>query len=148
MDFKTLHIGKLIKKKVEESGLEMSRICGFLQLEEKDIKLMYESPSIKTEVLLRWSKLLKHDFFRLYSQHLILYPVPPQETNPNKTKTHKSKLPEFRKNIYTQEVIDYILELLQSGQKTKLEIVEEYRIPKTTLYKWISKNKAKNKPQD
>ncbi|WP_294208130.1 transposase [uncultured Chryseobacterium sp.] len=142
MDFKTLHIGKLIKKKVMESGMETSRICNFLQLEEEEIDLMYQSASMKTEILLRWSKLLKYDFFRLYSQHLILY-APQQGINYNKKPATESKLPEFRKNIYTQEVIDFILELIQTGKKTKLEIVEEYRIPKTTLYKWISKNKTK-----
>ncbi|MDQ1094972.1 MULTISPECIES: transposase [Chryseobacterium] len=142
MDFKTLHIGKLIKKKVAESDLEISRICSFLKLDEEEVNLMYQSANIKTEVLLRWSKLLKYDFFRLYSQHLILY-SPPQGNNYIKKAPHKSKLPEFRKNIYTQEVIDFILELIYTEKKTKMEIVEEYRIPKTTLYKWISKNKSK-----
>lgn len=56
-------------------------------------------------------------------------------------KNEKTSLPRFRKNIYTKEVIDFILELVNVGEKTKRQIIEEYCIPKTTLYKWISKYK-------
>lgn len=47
----------------------------------------------------------------------------------------------FRKNIYTREVIDFILEMVEKREKTKKQIIEEYNIPKTTLYKWIEKNR-------
>jgi hypothetical protein len=50
----------------------------------------------------------------------------------------KNKLPQFRKNIYTRELIDFILEKMEKGEMTKAEIIR-YKIPKTTLYKWISK---------
>jgi DNA invertase Pin-like site-specific DNA recombinase len=51
----------------------------------------------------------------------------------------KSSLPEFRKNIYTKEIIEFILELIKTGKKSKYQIVNEYKIPKTTLYRWIEK---------
>jgi len=90
---------------------------------------------LEVEVLLKWSKLLKYDFFRLYSNHLILYaPVSKQNKNGG-----KSKLPQFRKSLYTKEIIDYILELLKDKKKTPVEIIDQYRIPKSTLNKWISK---------
>lgn len=101
---------------------------------------MYKVTSIETENLLKWSKLLEYDFFRLYSQHLILYA--PAESK----KYKKPLLPKFRKNIYTKEVIGFILSQIQSGEMSKFEVIEHYKIPKTTLYKWISKYKdEKNK---
>jgi transposase-like protein len=48
-------------------------------------------------------------------------------------------LPVFRKNIYTKEIIDFIMERLNNKEKTKFEIMKEYGIPKSTLYKWIHK---------
>ena len=100
-------------------------------------KEMYKHKSLDTEILLKWSKLLEYDFFRIYTQHLILYapPVKQEENENNK----KSSLPQFRKNIYTKEIIDFILEQISNGKMTKNEVIERYRIPKTTLYKWISK---------
>ena len=79
-------------------------------------------------------------FFRIYTQHLILYA--PLSAVDEKTKVKKkSSLPQFRKNIYTKEIIDFILEQIETKQKTIKQVIEEYKIPKTTLYKWISKYK-------
>ena len=140
MNFKSIHIGILINQAVTESGTEMSRICNFMKCTEKKITEMYQSKSLDTELLLRWSKLLEYDFFRVYSQHLILY-APPSTIEKNKKTNVKSKLPQFRKNIYTKEIIDFILEQIEKKEMTKNQIMERYRIPKTTLYKWISKHK-------
>ncbi|MDR6514502.1 hypothetical protein J2780_001070 [Chryseobacterium camelliae] len=38
-------------------------------------------------------------------------------------------------------MISFILEQIQTGKKTPNQVIQEYKIPKTTLYKWISKNK-------
>ena len=141
-NFKNIHIGKMIEKRVIENGIESSRVCRFLKCSQAEILEMYNSNEVGTEILLRWSKLLNYDFFRLYTQHLILY-APPGKVNDNKKISKESQLPVFRKNIYTQEIIDFVLDLLKKGIKTKAEIIDEYRIPKTTLYKWVSKN-AKN----
>ncbi len=137
MNVKDIHIGILIKKRVIESEIEMARICNFFKTSEQEIETMFESKNLDTELLLKWSKILKYDFFRLYSHHLILY-CPPSNME-NNIKKQKSVLPEFRKNIYTKEIIDFILELIKSGEKTRQQIINEYRIPKTTLYKWIKK---------
>lgn len=102
---------------------------------------MYSSQSLDAEILLKWCKLLEYDFFRIYSQHLILYAPPAANEKIEQQKDKKTNLPQFRKNIYTKEVIDFILELIANGEKTKKQVIEEYRIPKTTLYKWISKYK-------
>ncbi|WP_426046660.1 hypothetical protein [Chryseobacterium sp. NFX27] len=92
-----------------------------------------------TSFLLKWCKLLKYDFFRIYTQHLLLF-SPPSSPH-KKEQDRKSELPQFRKNIYTKIMIEFILELISTGQKTKKQIIDEYQIPKTTLYKWISKYK-------
>ncbi|WP_153393613.1 transposase [Chryseobacterium vaccae] len=138
MIFKNIHIGQMINDRVAESGIEVSRICNFLKCQEKEIEEMYKAKSINTEILLKWSKLLEYDFFRIYSQHIILYAP---STVANNTKTKKSSLPQFRKNVYTKEIIDFILELIVTNKMTKDEVIIKYRIPKTTLYKWIIKYK-------
>ncbi len=133
-NYKNIHIGKYIKELVKEKGIHSNRICKFLDCNKSDILAVYNSKSLDAEILLKLSKLLEYDFFRIYSQHLILY-APPSSGKP----TINSKIPNFRKNIYTKEIIDFILEQLANGEKSKLQIIEEYGIPKTTLYKWISK---------
>ena len=135
MNFKSIHIGILINKAVTESGIEMSRICNFFNCTEDEVIEMYQQENLPTDILLKWSKLLEYDFFRIYTQHLILY-APVKSENPNR---EKSLLPQFRKNIYTREIIDFILERIQTNEMSKNEVIERYGIPKTTLYKWISK---------
>ena len=139
MNFKNIHIGQMIEKRVTESGIEMSRICNFFKCKEEDVLKMYTSESLDTQILLKWCKLLEYDFFRIYTQHLILYA--PTSAKAENTKKQKPVLPRFRKNIYTKEVIDFILEQIQNKEMTKVQIIERYNIPKTTLYKWISKYK-------
>jgi len=143
MNYKHIHIGEMIEKRVVESGIEISRICNFMKCTEEEITEMYKAQSLDSEVMLKWSKLLEYDFFRLYSQHLILY-APPSAIDektrfPHSPKYKKSALPRFRKNIYTQEIIDFILEQIKTEKMTRNEVIERYKIPKTTLYKWISK---------
>ena len=139
MNFKEIHIGKMLQNKVVEQDVKMPRICKFLKISEEEILEMYHAKSIDTEILLKWSKILDYDFFRIYTQHLIFYaPTSAEE----KSKTHKSagsSLPQFRKSIYTKEVIDFVLEQINSKAMSKAEVMDRYRIPKTTLYKWISK---------
>lgn len=144
IDFKKIHIGELIFKKVTEEQISSQRICAFMKCREEELEKTFNSQSIDTENLLRWSKLLEYDFFRLYTQHLILFAPPSIATRKSAAETN-TQLPTFRKNIYTKGMIDYVLKLISDGKKTKLEVVERYAIPKTTLYKWIQKYAEKNK---
>lgn len=138
MNFKEIHIGKMLKTAVTESGIEISRICNFMKCTEEEIQEMYTQGNLSTNILLKWSKLLEYDFFRIYTQHLILYA--PTSANEKRSKENKKQtIPEFRKNIYTKEVIDFIIEQIDTEKMTKKQIIERYNIPKTTLYKWISK---------
>lgn len=136
-NLKDIHIGTLVDQRVKEQNVDIARICNFLKATEEEIIEMYSMKSLDAEILLKWCKLLEYDFFRLYSSHLILF-APVAGLNKKK---EKSTLPQFRKSLYTKEIIDYILELIESKQKTPLEIIEQYRIPKTTLHKWLSKYK-------
>lgn len=135
-DLKNIHIGSLIKQRTDELNINMTRICNFFKCDPELVENMYGSESVATKELLQWSKLLEYDFFRLFSQHLILY-YPRHGTKAQEA--GKTSLPIFRKNIYTREIIDYILEIVNSGEKTKQQVADEYKIPKTTLYKWIEK---------
>ncbi|MCF2221503.1 transposase [Chryseobacterium sp. PS-8] len=137
-DFKEINIGIYIHQRVKDRGMDLSRICNFMKCCEEEINKMYSQKSIDTQLLLRWSKLLEYDFFRIYTQHLILY-SPPTKAKDLERKNQNKVVPQFRKNIYTKEIIDFVLELLKTRQKTKNEIITEYGIPKTTLHKWISK---------
>lgn len=95
-NLKDIHVGDLLHKRVKEAAVETSRICKFLQKTEKEITEMYSQKSVGADVLLKWCKLLEYDFFRLYSNHLILY-APASSSN---KKEKQSQLPQFRK-IYT-----------------------------------------------
>ncbi|MGG5207420.1 transposase [Chryseobacterium sp. MIQD13] len=136
-DLKEIYIGQLIRQRVSECDISVTRISKFLKCREEEVEKIYEKESVDVDLLLKLSKLLEYDFFRLYSQHLILY-SPPASVAYNNSKT---QLPSFRKNIYTKEIIEFMLDLLETKQKTKAQIIEEYGIPKTTLYKWVSKYK-------
>jgi len=141
MDLKNVNIGLLIQKKVTEKEIEMSRICNFLNSTEEEVLQMYQSTDSDTGVLLRWSKLLEYDFFRLYSQHMVFY-SPPACMNYNQKAAkniNTSSLPQFRKNLYTKEIIEFVLDKINKGEMTKSQVIKEYRIPKSTLYKWIHK---------
>ncbi|WP_213279793.1 transposase [Chryseobacterium indologenes] len=137
-NLKDIHIGDLLCKRVKEEEVEINRICKFLQKTEKEVTEMYSQKSVGADILLKWCKLLEYDFFRLYSNHLILYAP---ASSPNKRKK-QSQLPQFRKNLYTKEIIDFMLELLENKQMTTSEIMNQYRIPKSTLNKWISKYRS------
>lgn len=140
VNFKEIHIGALIRQQVAESNIDVVRICNFFNACDQDIYRMYESKSLDTEILLKWCKLLKYDFFRFYTQHLILY-SPHRATEKSIQNPSNKDLPAFRKNIYTKEVIEFILELISKEEKTTSDVIQEYRIPKTTLYRWIKKYK-------
>lgn len=135
---KKIHIGSLIKQRVDELNIDMKRIVSFFKtLSEKEIKEHYKKSSIDTDYLLRWSKLLEYDFFRIYTQHIILFA--PVGKTVSKTNSTPSSLPNYRKNVYTKEIIDFVLQLYTKENKKVLEISNEYNIPKNTINNWIKK---------
>ena len=139
IDLKNINIGSLIHKGVEGADISLQRVSNFFQCSETEIEKMYNSKSMDADILLKWSKLLEYDFFRIYSQHLILFAPSASDGRVKQQNNKKIKLPQFRKNIYTREIIDFIIEQVATGEMTKNQVIERYQIPKTTLYKWISK---------
>jgi len=138
-NFKEIHIGRLISNLVEERNIETGRIVKFFKNDFLDLEEIYNSKSLDTEELLKWSKLLEYDLFRVYSQHLMLFAATTHSKKETNTDTKDVYIPSFKKNIYTSEMIEFIIQLIKSKKKTNSEIIEEYRIPKTTLYRWIKK---------
>ncbi|MFT4222050.1 hypothetical protein, partial [Dysgonomonas sp.] len=98
-NFKYIHIGKMIHQRMKECGVGVERAAKFLKVKEEEVEKVYDRKSIDSSQLLSWSKLLEYDFFRIYSQHLILYA--PQDKNKSKRKKTETVLPCFKKNIYT-----------------------------------------------
>ncbi len=142
LNYKDIRIGKLIENLVRKKSIGTDRVCNFLNIEESELEKIYESKSMDTDLLLRWSKLLEYDFFRIYSQHLLFY-APSTKMKQKKKAVNKAKNtpPSFTKSLYTPEIIQFILELIEHKKKTPAEIIEQYRIPKTTVYRWIGKHK-------
>ncbi|WP_313376241.1 helix-turn-helix domain-containing protein [Chishuiella sp.] len=125
--------------RVSELNIDTKRIINFFKNKytEEQILEQYEKKSIDSNDLLKWSKLLEYDFFRIYSQHIILFAPLSKEINKDSKKD--SKLPQFKKNIYTIEIIEFVLDIYKNENKTIQEISKEYNIPKNTIRNWINK---------
>jgi hypothetical protein len=63
-----LHIGKEIEKIYHKSGLKLSEFAKRINTSPRNVYSIFERPEIKTDQLLKISKVLSHDFFLLYMQ--------------------------------------------------------------------------------
>lgn len=138
-NFKNIHIGQLICNLVSVRDIDEKRIVNFFNDEFLNLEEVYASKSLDSDQLLKWSKLLGYDLFRVYSQHLLLYSAVGTSTSNNVANKTTDKIPSFKKNIYTTEIIEFIISLLVNNEKSVSEIISDYKIPKTTLYRWIKK---------
>jgi len=136
-DFKEINIGELIYDIVKLKDIDESRILNFFNNKDFDLNQVFSSKYINTEDLLKWSKLLKYDLFRIYSQHLMLYAN--MEPLVAKEDVNQYQVPIFKKSIYTKEIIRFICELINTKKMTIEQVIKEYNIPKTTLYRWLKK---------
>ena len=66
-DVKPIHIGKCIKEQVESEGLTTVWLADQLGYHRTNLYKIYEMQTIDTGVLFRISKILKYDFFKLYT---------------------------------------------------------------------------------
>lgn len=139
MDFKNINIGELIQIRVTECRVTNSDLSRYLNITEAEVEQIYTSENINVGLLLRLCFLLEYDFFRIYTQHMVLY-SPPSGPNPIIKKKNIAGLC-YRKSVYTIQIIDFILEIMDKGIKTEDQVIKDYGIPKTTLCKWIAKNK-------
>ena len=62
---KEIHIGSLIKEKMEERGLSVSDFAHALHYERTNIYKIFKRSSIDVDLLLRISEVLAYDFLRV-----------------------------------------------------------------------------------
>lgn len=144
IDYKEIHMGSLIKLRVREKKIGLLRISSFLKCTVEEVEKMYTSSSIDSGMLLKWSKLLEYDFFRIYSQHIILF-APCNSDQEKESPKEDTALPNFRKSLYTREIIDFMLNQYNSGNMSRQEIYKKYNIPKSTFHKWLNKYNSESK---
>ena len=87
----------MIKARITECEIDSERICNFMNSTDREIEETLKQENVSTEELLKWSKLLEYDFFRLYSQHLIFYAPPSAEHNKKKGERIKRRASYFQK---------------------------------------------------
>lgn len=143
-----IHIGELIKKKLDESGMDKTVFANRIKKSYPTTLNIFKKKSIKTEDLLKISKVLKYDFFRVYSAEIQL--TCPKATNnvrigsAKETATVESGMPRFKKNLYSSEFIETLVRDINDGKMTRYEAMKKYELPKTTLYRWCRKSTLMN----
>ena len=146
MNFKHIHIGSIIAEQVLLQQIAIGRICKFFGYSEEQIEAMYGQESLDCNDLLKWSKLLKHNLFLYYQNHLILYAPSGASISRKVFATGDSQT--FRKNIYTQEIKDYMIGLVLKKGKEPMWVAEKYHIPKNTIYRWLRKETGRLKKKE
>lgn len=147
LNYKNIHIGHHVKEIARIKNLSMPRACTFLKCNAIEVMRMYELQSMESELLLQWCKLLEYNFFMFYHSHLQLY-KPSAATahiiqDKNESNLHESYT--FKKNIYSPEIIEYILGKLDKNEVSVKDIITKYNIPRTTIYRWVKKRKKTSK---
>ena len=65
-----IHIGSIIKKKFDELGISVYWFAKELCCDRTNVYSIFKRESIDTSLLVKISLILKHDFFKYYSQDL------------------------------------------------------------------------------
>lgn len=65
-----LHIGQLIRQKMEERGMTVASLSRKYGCSRVNMYKIFDKPTIDTGMLLRFSLLLNFDFFQYYRQEL------------------------------------------------------------------------------
>ena len=141
--YRNIHIGKYIKLRMTEIGMDQGTLAGKLRQSPEQLQGIFSSGDITCHQLLKISRILSYDFFRIYSMNIILYSPPNMgfaiKPEKGQRKGNGTRMPNFIKNTYTPQVISYIVSLYRSGELSAAEMTQKYRIPKTTLYRWLKK---------
>ena len=66
-----IHIGQEIKQEVQKQNLTIEDFAKNLHLASSEIENIFNKTSLETDLLLKISKLLKRDFFSLFSNYVI-----------------------------------------------------------------------------
>ncbi|MBP5709959.1 MAG: XRE family transcriptional regulator [Bacteroidales bacterium] len=67
-DIKEIHIGNLIKRKMKEQGRTNVWLAHQIPCSPNHIYKIYNSPSIKTDLLIRISQIIGYNFFEDFIQ--------------------------------------------------------------------------------
>ena len=70
MSNEPIHIGKQIKAELERQGRKTQWFANQLCFERTNVYNIFRRQSIDTDLLLRISQILHHDFFTTYSQQV------------------------------------------------------------------------------
>jgi hypothetical protein len=46
---------------------------------------------------------------------------------------------QIRKNVYTKELIEFLVNKVRNNEMNSSQVITQYGIPKTTFYKWLQK---------
>jgi plasmid maintenance system antidote protein VapI len=69
MKFERIHIGNIVKKKVQASGKSVASFAKSIELQRQNIeKTVFEKHSLDTDLLITISEVLDFDFFQYYRQ--------------------------------------------------------------------------------
>lgn len=64
-----IHIGDIIKSELQRQDLSISWLARQVHRDASNMNKMLQNPSIHTDLLIRISKALHHDFFTEIAQH-------------------------------------------------------------------------------
>lgn len=65
-----IHIGSIIKKRFDEQGFSVSWFAKQLCCDRTNIYSIFKRESIDTTLLAKISTILRHDFFKYYSEDI------------------------------------------------------------------------------
>lgn len=133
-NFKKIHIGYVLKSIVYERNLEEEYVLKYFKITKETLDEIYNTKNVKLDELLKWSKFLRFDLFRLFSMHLMLH------HGISITKSMKADGNagiSIRKNVYTQEIKVFVVNQIRNEEISVTDAIKKYSIPKTTLYKWL-----------
>lgn len=145
MDYKNIHIGNYIKQISEIKSLDMSKAILYFKCTHQEVVNMYNQKTLDSGILLKWCKLLNYNFFMYYHTHLQIYkPLAssakiPEDLMEGQDKSFKEY--SFKKNLYSPYIIDWILDKIKKKELTPKDVMDKYRIPKTTVYRWMKRYK-------
>ena len=57
----------------------------------------------------------------------------------NKTGNVEIEGIQIRKNVYTKELIEFLVNKVRNNQMNSSQVITQYGIPKTIFYKWLKK---------
>ena len=133
-NFKKIHIGYVLKSIVYERKLEEEDVLKYFKITKETLDEIYNTRNVKLDELLKWSKFLRFDLFRLFSMHLMLH------HGISITKSMKADGNagiSIRKNVYTQEIKVFVVNQIRNEEISVTDAIKKYSIPKTTLYNWL-----------